>query len=286
MAVIEGQWIAAVNQASHVTGSIHDEDRARELGFARAVVGAGMHIPLITRMAVDHFGAAWYERGFLKARFGTPMHEGDQVRIVLEDARPAESDELLLAMKLEKRDGSTPLTGFLGLLKSSDNPVAPWQRDGAKTATTNGLYDPLPLDDVGSRYTARPMVFETIESLPALRVVGDTCPWYAGASPWGGPILPTYRFVRLPRLASNLNPSPDTALDIQSSMNALFQVVHLGPVMCNRPYDVQATLVEKGYSGRTAFRTSEAAIGGEGRTVALVRQMLRWIPQRAMLRTA
>ncbi len=286
MAVIEGEWIAAVNQASHVTGSIHDEDRARELGFARAVVGAGMHIPLITRAAVAHFGAAWYERGFLQARFGTPMHEGDQVRVVLEEGQPAASDECLLAMRLEKRDGSTPLTGFLGLLKSADEPVAPWQREGAKTATTNGLYDPLPLDDVGSRYPARPMTFEPGESLAALRVVGDTCPWYAGSSPWGGPIVPTHRLVRVPRLASDLNPSTEAALDMQSSMNALFQVVHLGPVMCGRPYDVQATLVEKGYSGRTAFRTSEAAISDEGRTVALVRQMLRWVPQRAMLRTA
>jgi hypothetical protein len=283
MARIEGSWIAAVNQASHVKGSIHDEDRARQLGFTRAVVGAGMHIPLVTKEAVALFGQEWYERGFLEARFGVPMHAGDEIRLVLEDIEPSPDDERLLSLRLEKGDGSTPLTGFLGLLASASRPIAPWERDGARGASTNGRYDPLPFDAAGAVSPAKTMSFDAGESLPALRVVGDDCPWYASSSPWGPPILPTYRFVKLPRLASDLHPPPEALLDMQSSMNALFQVVHLGPVACAREYSMQATLVEKGYSGRTAFRTSEAIISDAGRAVARIRQMLRWVPQRAML---
>jgi hypothetical protein len=286
MAVIETDWIAAVNQASHATGSIHDEARARELGFAQAVVGAGMHIPLVTKAAVSLLGPAWYERGFLKARFGVPMHDGEEIRLVLEDQAPAIGDERLLKLRIEKRDASVPLSGFLGLLASPDAPCLPWERPGEAAASNNGLYDPLPLDDVGDTYDPKVMEFEPAESLGALRVVGDTCPWYTGASPWGGPILPTYRFVRVPRLASDINPLPDAELDMRSSMNALFQVAHLGPVMCGQPYSVQSTLVEKGYSGRTAFRTAQATITEDGRAVAQIRQMLRWVPQRAMRRSA
>jgi hypothetical protein len=283
---IEGSWIAAVNQASHVTGSIHDEDRARELGFEHAVVGAGMHIPLVTREVVRLFGQDWYERGFLKARFGAPLHAGDLVRLVLEDLEPTSADERLLSLKLEKPDGSTPLTGFLGLLRANSAPLAPWERAGAHSASSTGVYDPLPLDEIGSSFPVKQMSFDPKESLPALKVVKDKCGWYEESSPWGPPILPTYRMVKLPRLASDLHPDPDAALDMQSSMNALFQIVQSGPVLCGRTYAVQATLAEKGYSGRTAFRTSEAVIRDGNRPVARIRQMLRWIPQRAMLRSA
>jgi hypothetical protein len=286
MTRIEGDWIAAVNRAGHVKGSIHDEDRAKELGFAHAVVGAGMHIPLVTRGAVELFGQDWYERGFLKARFGVPMHAGDEIRLVLEDVEPAEYDERLLSLWLEKRDGSKPLSGFLGLLASSDVSIAPWERAGERPASTDWTYDPLPDDPEGTVFSARTMRFEADESLPALRVVRDSCDWYETSSPWGEAILPTYRFVKLPRLSSDLHPAPDTALDMQSSMNALFQVVHTGPVRCGVDYSVQATLVEKGFSGRTAFRTSEATIRDGARPVARIRQMLRWVPQRAFLKSA
>lgn len=286
MTVIEGEWIPAVNQASHVKGSIHDEERARELGFERAVVGAGMHIPMVTKAPVSLFEMQWYERGFLKARFGSPMHDGDMIRLVLEDVNPSPSDERLLSLRIEKRDGSTPLTGFLGLLANLGQPLAPWQREGEGPSLSKAAYDPLPSDPIGTMYLPKAMTFEPEESLRALTVVGDACPWYSQSSPWGPAILPTYRFVRIPRLASDLTPTPDAAEDMQSSMNALFQVLHLGPVLCGRTYSVQSTLVEKGYSGRTAFRTSEAVVSDGGRTVAMVRQMLRWIPQRALLLSA
>lgn len=282
MAVIESEWIAAVNQASHAKGSIHDEERARELGFQRAVVGAGTHIPFVTKAAVSLFDRAWYDRGFLKARFGVPMHDGERVRLILEDMKPGLSDERLLSMRMEKEDGSTPLSGFLGLRGSRAAVIAPWERPGEQGATSNGVYDPLPSDKIGTLYEPQTMEFDTAESLRGLSVVGDDCAWYEGDSPWGGAILPTYRFVKLPRLASQLNPPADAALDMQSSMNALFQIVHLGPVMCGRPYSVQSRLVEKGYSGRTAFRTSEAVVSESGHTLAVVRQMLRWVPQRAL----
>jgi hypothetical protein len=148
------------------------------------------------------------------------------------------------------------------------------------------MFDPLPRDEVGAQFEPTTMEFDASESRGPLRVVRDACPWYAGDSPWGGPIVPTYRFVRLPRLASTLHPSPDGAVDMQSSMNALFQIVHLGPVECGRPYTVAARLVEKGYSGRTAFRTSEAVVSDSGRQLALIRQMLRWVPQQSFRRSA
>jgi hypothetical protein len=280
MAHIEGNWVGAINQASHIKGSIHDEARARELGFQHAVVGAGMHIPLVTKAAVELFGRDWYERGFLKARFGVPMHEGDEIRCVFEDLAPAASDERLLSLRIEKRDGATPMTGFLGLVKHADSRLAPWQRDGESPSVTRSSFDPLPADAIGSVSEPRSMSFEP-EDLPILRRIGDPCPWYDAPSPWGPSILPTYRFVRLPRLASDLHPTPDGSADMASSMNALFQIVHMGPVLCDRDYTVQATLVEKGFSGRTAFRTSEAVISEGDHAVALVRQMLRWVPERA-----
>jgi hypothetical protein len=285
MAVITGDWVRAVNQASHATGSIHDEDRARELGFSAAVIGAGMHIPLVTKAAVALFDRDWYERGFLKARFDEPMHEGDEIRCVLEDIPAEDGDARLLAMRIEKADGSMPMTGFLGLLKDSARVVAPWQRHGEAASVTHGEYDPLPNDAIGTTYPPKAMTFEP-ERLRSLELVGDPCPWYEGASPWGPSILPTYRFVRLPRLASDLRPDGEAALDMQSSMNALFQIVHLGPALLASPYSVQSTLVEKGYSGRTAFRTCEAVVRDGDKPLALVRQMLRWVPQRALIGTA
>ncbi len=69
---------------------------------------------------------------------------------------------------------------------------------------------------------------------------------------------------------------------IKAGMNGTFQLLQTGPMFCDQPYTLQATLVEKGWGKRSAFRTVEFGVtSAEGRRVAIARQKVRWLAQRA-----
>jgi hypothetical protein len=269
---IDGEWLQAINRNADLKGSIHDDEHARSLGLPHAVVGANQHLPMATRAAVEAFGSEWYERGFMKARLGRPVFDGERIRCVIEEIAPTALDVALFSLRIEKDVVAEPiLVGYLGLARDA-GVVPPWQRPGEPPTPAIGAHDPMPDVPLGTTYPSVRHAFPVAATRRSvLDEVGDTCRWYDGASPWGGPIVPSGGCIALSRAV----PQPPVA-GLRASMNAQFEIAHAGPVVCGRSYEVRVRLACKGFSGRTAFRTNETELFDGGRRVVAVRQMLRW----------
>lgn len=276
--ILHGPWSQAPNLSAESKGSIHDDEQARSLGFQAALVGGSVLCSYMTTLLVERFGPAWYERGFFKTSFVGPVYETDEFRVVLEEREPGPGEAGLVAVRLEKRSGEPATAGYAGLAQSAATATPPWQRPGEAAAPALTLTDdPIPEEPIGTAMPPKALVVTPEESARRRAVAGDTSPWYADASPWGGPIVPSFMYL-LVNLGNGVQrPASAQTSSARAGMNGTFQLLMTGPMFANQPYTLHSQLAEKGISGRTAFRTAEFRIvDADGRQVALARQKTRW----------
>lgn len=277
--ITTGTWTHARNMSAEATGSIHDEAQARELGFRAALIGGSVTTAFMTPALTAQFGQAWYERGFLKQSFIHPLYESDEFRITFEELTPTEHDERLYSLSLEKRDGERHTAGYAGLARSAEDALAPWQRPDEPPLADEPEIDPAPGEEVGTVYPPQTRTVTPSDAMNASRreASGDDSPWYTERSPWGGPIVPTFMNLLI---GSGGRPRSSGDSAVRAGMNGTFQLLQTGPMFCDQPYTVQSTLVEKGWSARSAFRTSEFTVtSSDGDRVAIARQKIRWMAQ-------
>ncbi len=278
-AVVHGPWVTIPNVSADLVGSIHHDEQARTLGFPAALVGGSVLVTYMTPAAIEMLGPAWYERGFLKQTFVAPVHETDTIRLVMEVATPTEHDERLVMVGLEKEDGQRATVGYVGLARSADDALAPWQRSGepAVAPPPTPDADPVPGEPVGASYPPLTVSVTPEESTSRRSAVRDTSRWYTEASPWGGPIVPTVMYMLVYLGDPSYRPESANRSDVLAGMNSTFQLLQTGPMFATMAYELRPSMAEKGFSGRTAFRTYEFAIcDKDGRRLALARQKVRW----------
>jgi hypothetical protein len=85
----EGEPATLVNQAAGMAGSIHDDERARELGFRRGFIPGTTISLLVEDAIVRFFGKTWFEGGWHDMKFIAAAYDDEPVRVVLtEDGGP------------------------------------------------------------------------------------------------------------------------------------------------------------------------------------------------------
>lgn len=278
--VFQGPWNRAPNFSADETGSIHDGDRARSLGFEDALIGGSTLAAFMTEPLDELFGRDWYERGFLRQSWVKPVYGSDEFRIFAEEEEPTEYDDRLLSFGLEKRDGARAMVGYAGLAHSPLEAPAPWQRPDQRASVFEGD-DPLSDEPIGTVYPTRPVVVMPDDPQNAERrdAADIRSPWYVEASPWGPPIVPTHMFLLVGLGAGSPSTrSTQTAPgDQRAGMNGTFQMLLSGPLLCGERYELRPLLAEKGFSGRTWFRTIEFTIeDASGQRLVTARQKIRW----------
>jgi acyl dehydratase len=73
--------VVAHNASTQSENKIHDDDIARQYGFAGGLVPGVTDYSYMTRPMVEAFGLEWLERGSLGARFLKPIYEGEEVTV-------------------------------------------------------------------------------------------------------------------------------------------------------------------------------------------------------------
>ncbi len=279
---LTGPWIRAPNLSADSVGSIHDDAQARKVGFEAALVGGSVLLAFMTPALAEIFGPPWYERGFFKQSLVSPIYETTDFRTYAEELPGQDGDERLFAFGLEKREGTRATIGYAGVSRSAAAALPPWARPGEPPLAALAADDPLPGQPLGP--LGQPVNLLATPELGANRrrraAAGDASPWYTQKSPWGGAIVPTFMYI----LAQSMRARPAeparqgrAAGGVQAGMNGTFQLLLTGPMFCGRPYQMKSALVEKGVSGRTAFRTNEFSIeDAQGTRVAVARQKVRW----------
>ena len=115
-----GRWRTFPNPGAAVSGTIHADARARELGFrsgpVRGQTVAGAMIPAI----VHTLGAPWFEGGWFHVKMIAPLYADDQAR---ETATAVEGRPEIVELRLLTTDGRLTGTGRAGL-----GTAEPWDR--------------------------------------------------------------------------------------------------------------------------------------------------------------
>ncbi len=272
------QWRRAKNLHGDASGSIHDEAQAQALGFEHALIGGSYICAFVVQRLVERFGQRWYECGFLKQAFIHPLYDPDEFQVRLDPLPVGETDEELLSVSLETRDGTRITAGYAGLARPGAG-VPPWERSG-EPGPQDPRGDPVPSVPLGTAYPPYDYTVTIEETANWRKMAGDDLDWYTERSPFGGPIAPGFKYMLLGgggQPEGGLQTNPPMA----AAMNGTFQLLQFSPLMIGEPYHVAGHLAEKGFSARTAYRTNEFTVTDpEGQCVAIARQKIRWMKPR------
>ncbi|MDP6707389.1 MAG: hypothetical protein QF893_13680 [Alphaproteobacteria bacterium] len=111
--------VEAYNSAKTSDNKIHDDDVARQFGFAGGLVPGVDVYAYMAHAPVARWGRDWLARGAMTARFIKPVYEGETARVV---ARPGADDALEIVV--ESR-GERCASGTATLPKATPTPPSP-----------------------------------------------------------------------------------------------------------------------------------------------------------------
>ena len=264
--LFEGRWRTLPNLAAEVENSIHDDQRARALGFRGGFVPGPTVAEAVMPAIITLFGKRWFEGGWYDLKFIAPVYIDDEVREIAE----AGSDENSVLLQLRTRDDRLTCGGRAGL--GTDVPWQP-EMDGQRGGETA-----FPHLELGTEADAREFRIGAEDFLTKLAVAGNDSAWFRESSPWGGAICPTIAMFRQSRRMQGLPIGEGVK---QPGINADFQLVMEQPVFCDEPYTVRTRLADKGVSRRCWFRSVEFEISDlAGRRCARGRQNVKWFTTR------
>lgn len=200
--VLTGPWRSPRQMLADQTydghTSIHDDATAARFGFTGAAIEGPTHFSQLVPLLVEHWGAAFLERGCLSAHYQNACIEGEQVQARL-TVEGTHSDGG--RVDLAKEDGTPVLTGTASI--GRDHPETELERRLASLRSPGPLVilDQMAVGDVGAEPELVRMGFDDhLGSLypftlaQKLAVITEPSTWYTadGASegPWGRPVIP------------------------------------------------------------------------------------------------
>ena len=102
--------IATVNTSSGAKGSIHDDDTARQMGYAGGFVPGVTVMGYMARLMNEVFGTAWLRTGRFDSRLRLPTYAGIDVTVegtVVEEPSSANGGRVTVELRVLDPDGRT-----------------------------------------------------------------------------------------------------------------------------------------------------------------------------------
>ncbi|MGE0387419.1 MAG: hypothetical protein AB7Q97_22045 [Gammaproteobacteria bacterium] len=263
--------------------SIHRADTAHRLGFRGAAVGANLHLDIFAPLLVHAYGPQWFERGALSLYFLNVIVSGEPVQAVVQ-APPAPAAPIRIHAH---RPGDPVLRVCEGSASLGDHSQSELRSRDLRTCDDEGLRM-LRGVKPGMSMGAMVRVATGAEQQARLAegLINEPMDWYGGASPWGGPIASvgsTARMLlRLPHgegEADQMRPDLFPHVGEAAGMFGAFEIAYEhGPVMLDRPYRVEGTVVGVGESPKTEYLWWDAIARDEhGTAIVRMRELLRFL---------
>jgi acyl dehydratase len=101
--------VRTVNLAAESKGSIHDDDKARAMGYDGGFVGGVTVLGYMMRLMHEAFGAAWLASGRFNGRLRRPTYAGVDVTVegtVVEEPSAANGGRVTAELKVLDPDGN------------------------------------------------------------------------------------------------------------------------------------------------------------------------------------
>jgi hypothetical protein len=278
--VIVGPVRRPRNPSAHVQGSIHDDATATALGFRGGTVAGSIHMDQFPPLLLEAFGPSWFETGSLSLYFRYATTDDEPVQAFV--GRPDGAQDAQVRAWMATPDGDLVGEGTASVgrpaapsaLRGRDlRPVDPGRLRMLKALRPGDLIGDLPV----------PVNAERQLSLIARGAMTEPLPWYAGDSPWGGPVASPSAVVDL--LYSDL------LADLWRSLGprvGLFGAIEIrfaaGPVFLHRSYRVSGEVTALSETPKTEVLWFDSrALGEDGVLVAEMRMMVRQMKQASPL---
>jgi hypothetical protein len=176
--------VVARNTATASSNKIHDDAVARRYGFAGGLVPGVDVYAYMTHPPAEAWGLDWLERGAMRARFLTPVYEGEEVVVVATGPGPGSNGPSGQRMSLELRgpDGAVRATGEAQLPGDAPaDPPAAMPASASPSAEPAG--DPPEASPAslapGTALSLAPHGFHADSAGEYLAEIGESLPLYA-----------------------------------------------------------------------------------------------------------
>lgn len=270
---IAGPLRRSVNQHQDVDNSIHNDAVASKLGFRGGTVAGSIHLELFPPLLVRAFGPRWFERGTLSVNFRNATTNEEPVRAFVAEP-PAAATDAQVDVRVERDDGL-----LVGEGTASVGTVA---EPTALRSLDLHRFEPGELRilaDVraGDVIDAVDVRLDGAQQRERMAVITEPLEWYAGTSPWGGPVASPATTVGLlyAHPARVIGRGAGRAVGLFGAI----EVAHVdGPVFLDADYRVGATVLATGQSPKTEYVWFEShADTPDGGRVATMLMQLRWM---------
>ena len=95
--------IRTVNNAAQVKGSIHDDEKARQMGYEGGFVGGVSVLGYMMRLMHETFGEAWLASGQFNGRLRQPLYAGVEATVegsVVAEPSPRNGGRVAVELKV------------------------------------------------------------------------------------------------------------------------------------------------------------------------------------------
>jgi acyl dehydratase len=175
METVDEYRVLARNTATASSNKIHDDAVARLYGFAGGLVPGVDVYAYMTHPPAEAWGLGWLERGSMRARFHTPVYEGEEVAVVAADASAAAGGRRM-SLELRGPDGAVRATG------EAELPELPPQAPAGDWAPAEQAEDPPEASPAslapGTPLALEPHRFHADQADRYLAEIGESLPLY------------------------------------------------------------------------------------------------------------
>ena len=101
--------ITPINTAANSRGSIHDDEKAKEMGYKGGFIPGTTVLGYMSRLMQETYGARWQSGSTFKGRLRRPLYEGVPATVtgaIIEDATPANGNTVTVELKVIDGDGT------------------------------------------------------------------------------------------------------------------------------------------------------------------------------------
>ena len=106
--------VATVNSAAQSKGSIHDDEKAREMGYQGGFVPGVTVLGYMLRVMHENYGEAWLTTGEFTGRLRRPTYAGREVTVegtVVEEPSPENGGRVTVELRVLDDDQGVTASG-------------------------------------------------------------------------------------------------------------------------------------------------------------------------------
>ncbi len=234
-----GERREALNIAAASSGSIHDDEKAAELGYQGGLVSGLVHNEQFVPIALDLFGPAWLERGGFSLAYRTPTLDGEPVQAF---ARVPVEGEAQVEAWSQNDAGQRVADGVL-FLGDTRTPLA--TRLAASQPAEGRILRDVALGPFGPQRRLR----ASADVQAQMRdTTTEPIDWYFDASPWGPAVASTRSLYRMLEPRAVTEAVDPMGVRVDAGIEIRFVD---GPPLVEVEYVVDCEAIARGETGKT-----------------------------------